>query len=322
MTTTALVLSSLMHREDYVSGSELAKDAGVSRNAVWKAVEQLRGDGYQIDAARRRGYRLLSAPDGLRDYEVSAHLVTEQLGKPVHCLASVDSTNSYAKREARRGAPHGTLVVAEEQTAGRGRLGRVWESQPGAGLYFSLILRPERPPADAPQLTSVAAVAVAEVLRRDYGIGAQLKWPNDVLVGGRKICGILLEMSCELDRIHYVILGIGINVHPFLRDPGADVAARAVALDDLTKTSVRRAPLLGAVLKSLEDRYYEWMQTGYGRILAEVKSLSCTLGRRVAVSTPSGIVEGIATDIDLSGALVVEEHRGALRKIYAGDVTE
>lgn len=321
MNTTALVLSSLMHRDGYVSGSELARDAGVSRNAVWKAVEQLRSDGYQIDAVSRRGYRLLSAPDGLRDYEVSAHLVTEELGKRAHCLERIDSTNSYAKQEARRGAPHGTLVVAEEQTAGRGRLGRAWESQPGAGVYFSLILRPDRPPADAPQLTSVAALAVAEVLRRDYGIDAQLKWPNDVLVGGRKICGILLEMSCELDKIHYVILGIGVNVHRFLRDPGADVAARAVALDDLTEIPVRRAPLLGAVLKSLEDCYRRWIQVGYDSILAQIKLLSCTLGRRVEVSTPSGIVEGIATDIDLSGALVVEERTGTLRKIYAGDVS-
>ena len=206
--TLRKVLSGLLKANGYVSGGALARAVGVSRNTVWKAVEQLRTDGYQIEAAPRRGYKLTGSPDGLRDYEVSLHLKTVDMGKRIYCLDCVDSTNLFAKQEARQGAPHGTLVVAEEQTAGRGRLERTWTSWPGASLCFSLVLRPNNvAPADAPQLTHVVALAVARVLRRDLGIDARLKWPNDVVVDGRKVCGILVEMSCELDLIHYVILG-------------------------------------------------------------------------------------------------------------------
>ena len=165
--------------------------------------------------------------DGLRDYEVSLHLKTVDMGKRIYCLDCVDSTNLFAKQEARQGAPHGTLVVAEEQTAGRGRLERTWTSWPGASLCFSLVLRPNNvAPADAPQLTHVVALAVARVLRRDLGIDARLKWPNDVVVDGRKVCGILVEMSCELDLIHYVILGVGINVHRHTGHVEGDLAGR------------------------------------------------------------------------------------------------
>lgn len=318
--TTALVLSELIKADTYVSGSRLAKKAGVSRNAVWKAIERMRKDGYEIEAVPRRGYRIVSAPDSLRDYEVAAHLGTDELGSGLYCLDSIDSTNLFAKRIAREGAPHGTLVVANEQTAGRGRLGRTWESQPGTGLYFSLVLRPDLPPGDAPQLTTVAAVSVASVLRDDYSVDARLKWPNDILVNGRKLCGILVEMSCELDRIHYIIVGIGINVHAFVRDPGTDVSAIAVNLDELIGAHVQRVRLLASVLASTERYYRTWLNCGFAPILAEAKALSCTLGRSVSVSTPSGMVEGIARDLDLSGALVIEDSKGVYRKIYAGDV--
>lgn len=320
--TTALVLSELIRQDGYVSGGALAKKAGVSRNAVWKAVERMRGDGYEIEAVPRLGYRLVSAPDSLRDYDIAAHLLTTEIGLSLHCLDSVDSTNLFAKRVAREGAPHGALIVSDEQTAGRGRLGRMWESQPGIGLYFSLVLRPELPPADAPQLTTVAAVSIARVLRDGYSVEARLKWPNDILVHGRKICGILVEMSCDLDRIHHIILGVGINVHRFVRDPGSDVSARAIALDEVTRSQSSRVRLLASVLDSIETYYRKWLSCGFSPILTEAKSLSCTLGQRVAVSTPAGVIEGVARDIDLSGALVVEEPTGVSRKIYAGDVAE
>lgn len=321
--TLRKVLSGLLKANGYVSGGALAKGAGVSRNTIWKAVEQLRADGYQIEAAPRRGYKLISSPDCLRDYEVLLHLKTVDLGKPIHCLDRVDSTNQFARQEARQGAPHGTLVVAEEQTAGRGRLGRTWTSWPGASLCFSLVLRPNGvAPTDAPQLTHVAALAVARALRNDLGIDARLKWPNDVVVDGRKLCGILVEMSCELDLIHYVILGIGINVHR----PSGDLlegglAGKAAVLDEFVGAPVKRALLLGAILASLEQCYIDWLNKGFEEIRREVKLLSSTLGRHVEVAAPDGPVAGVAVDIDSRGALVVEEPAGEFRKIYAGDVT-
>lgn len=315
------ILSALLAKDGYVSGAALAREAGVSRNAVWKAIERMREDGYQIDAVPRLGYRLVATPDSLRDYEIAAYLRTTELGKSLHCFDSIDSTNSFAKRIAKDGAPHGTLIVSEEQTAGRGRLGRTWESQRGIGLYFSLILRPDLPPADAPQLTTVAAVAVARVLRDRYNVDARLKWPNDVLIEGRKICGILVEMSCELDRVHYIVLGVGVNVHPFVRDPGDDVFSRAVVLDEAAGVKVKRAELLAFVLESIEKYYRAWLRSGFEPILSEAKTLSCTLGRWVKVSTLAGVVEGLATDIDLSGALVVKEASGVLRKVFTGDVS-
>ncbi len=320
--TLRKVLSGLLKANGYVSGGALARAVGVSRNTVWKAVEQLRTDGYQIEAAPRRGYKLTGSPDGLRDYEVSLHLKTVDMGKRIYCLDCVDSTNLFAKQEARQGAPHGTLVVAEEQTAGRGRLERTWTSWPGASLCFSLVLRPNNvAPADAPQLTHVVALAVARVLRRDLGIDARLKWPNDVVVDGRKVCGILVEMSCELDLIHYVILGVGINVHRHTGHVEGDLAGKAAALDEFMGVPVKRAPLLGAILESLEQCYKTWLDRGFDEIRSEIRSLSSTLGRRVEVLAPDGSVAGVAVDIDSRGALVVREPKGALRKIYAGDVS-
>lgn len=320
--TLRRVLSGLLKANGYVSGGALARGAGVSRNTIWKAVEQLRTDGYQIEAAPRRGYKLTGSPDVLRDYEVSLHLKTIDMGRRIHCLNRVDSTNQFAKQEARQGAPHGTLVVAEEQTAGRGRLGRTWTAWPGASLCFSLVLRPTGvAPTDAPQLTHVAALAVARVLRSDLGIDARLKWPNDIVVDGRKVCGILVEMSCELDLIHYVILGIGVNVHRPPAELEAGLAGKAAALDDFVGVPVKRAPLLGAILASLEQCYIDWLNRGFEEIRIEVKSLSSTIGRHVEVAASDGPIAGVAVDIDSQGALVVEQPGGSLRKIYAGDVT-
>jgi BirA family biotin operon repressor/biotin-[acetyl-CoA-carboxylase] ligase len=320
--TLRTVLSGLLRANGYVSGGALAREAGVSRNTIWKAVEQLRADGYQIEAVPRRGYRLIGSPDCLRDYEVSFYLKTADMGKRIHCLDRVDSTNLYAKQEARRGAPHGTLVVSEEQTAGRGRLGRTWTSWPGASLCFSLVLRPDGvAPAEAPQLTHVAAVAVAGVLRSDLGIDARLKWPNDIVVDGRKVCGILVEMSCELDLIHYVVLGVGINVHRFPGGLDSGLAGTAAALDEFVGAPLKRAPLLAEILASLEQCYSTWADRGFEEIRREVKSLSCSLGWQVEVSAPDGLIAGVAVDIDSQGALVVKERSGVLRKIYAGDVS-
>ncbi len=198
--------------EDYTSGEALSGKLGLSRTAVWKRVEALRTKGYRIDAVPARGYRLVGVPDRLTSLELAPLLSTRELGRTIHHHESLGSTNEVAFRLAQDGAEHGEVVVAEQQTAGKGRRGRVWVSPPGLNLYFSAILRPELPPQRAPELTLVAAVALAEALR-EFGTEAAIKWPNDVQIEGRKVAGILTELSAEPERVHFVVVGVGVNLN-------------------------------------------------------------------------------------------------------------
>ena len=216
---------------DYVSGEALSGKLGLSRTAVWKVVNALRRHGYRIEAVPSRGYRLLEAPDRLTALEVLPLLETHDLGRTLHAFETVDSTNVVAFRLAVEGAEHGELVVAETQTNGRGRRGRRWSSPGHLNLYCSFVLRPELPPQRAPELTLLTAVAVAESLRA-AGVPADIKWPNDLLVAGRKVAGILTELSADLDRIHFVVVGIGINLNAGREDFPPELAENPDALRD------------------------------------------------------------------------------------------
>ena len=284
------------------SGAALAADLSISRTSVWKQVEALRHDGYRIQGRPGGGYALEStAAEALQD------LTTTRLRYVLHHRGLVGSTNDWAKSLATAGAPEGTLCSAEAQSAGRGRRGRQWLS-PTGGLYFSLILRPPLPPAAIPRLTLMAAVAVAEAI----GSQAAIKWPNDVLIGGRKVCGILCELQAEDDAVDAVVMGIGINASE-AKELSAVPTAGSVPVQN-------RVALLRAVLTQLDACYDRLLQRGWPDLLDTWRRRSCTLGTEVTVSGSFGAASGRAVDVDAEGALLVETSTG-LRRFLAGEVT-
>lgn len=308
-------------RGRFVSGEELSKTLGVSRTAVWKHVAQLRREGYSIVGQPRAGYALVAAPDKLLPEVIMAGLNTRFIGGRIRYVATATSTNDLARAMAREGASEGAVVVAEEQTRGKGRMGRRWECPAGAGLLFSLILRPDLRPPEAPVLTLVAAVAAARGIEVVTGLKPGIKWPNDLLIAGRKVCGILTEMAGEMDRVDFVVLGIGINVNMGRRPLPKGLAAETTSLDLEVGKRLDRAAILRAVLQEMETWYSRFLEEGAGPVISEWKVRSATLGNRVSVIGPRESFEGVAADIDADGALLVRADDGRLRRVLSGDVS-
>lgn len=314
------ILALLRERGDYVSGQELCERFGVSRTAVWKAVGQLKKEGYRIDAAQNRGYLLTEDKELFGQNELESRLDTRWAGHPVTCYDVTASTNLQAKIDAENGAGHGALVVADMQTAGRGRRGRAWSSPPGTNVYFSLILKPDITPDLASMLTPVMGLAVAEGIHRTCGTKAMIKWPNDVVVDGRKVCGILAEMSVERDFIHYIVIGVGINVG--LQEFPEDVAATAGCLQSACGKKVYRAELVADVMRVFEECYDIFMAKGnLSGLLERYERLLVNCGREVRILDPKGEFQGIARGINEQGELLVERTDGSLQNVYAGEVS-
>ena len=323
------ILSLLRERGDYVSGQELCERFGVSRTAVWKAVEQLKKDGYEIAAVKNRGYLLKEekvSVYGRTELESRLRGKTDWAGRTLYYFDSLDSTNLQAKRLAEEGAPHGTLVAADQQTAGRGRRGRGWSSPAGSNLYFSLLLRPQIFPNKASMLTLVMALAVAEGISQccegaDSKQKAGIKWPNDIVLDGRKVCGILTEMSLsvEQDSIQYVVIGAGINVAR--QDFPEEVRERAVSLEEIYGP-VGRSLLLRSVLQSFEKDYEEFINAeSLAPLRSRYEAFLRNRDQKVRVLDPKGDFEGIARGIRDTGELLVELPDGDIREIYAGEVS-
>jgi BirA family biotin operon repressor/biotin-[acetyl-CoA-carboxylase] ligase len=324
---------------EWVSGEAISVQLGISRAAVWKQIEALRAGGYQLEAAPRRGYRLVARPDRLTVAEITAGLTTKRFGRPVEAHESIGSTSERAKELARAGGPEGLLVTAELQTAGKGRLGRPWQTPAGRGLALSLLLRPPIPPTAAPRLTLVAAVAVAEAVRAVTGLPVGIKWPNDLQIAGKKLCGILTEMEAEMEQVRFIVVGIGLNVNqtaaefpPELRETATSLrlAGAAGAGADAPTGEVPtegpllpRLPLLQAILARLEARYDQFLAGGWTELLADWRELSVTLGRPVRVLPASGdpVWEGTAVDVDGEGALLVRRPDGVVERVIAGEVS-
>lgn len=307
--------------DEFVSGATLSDKLGLSRTAVWKHVETLRGLGYRIEAAPARGYRLLEVPDRLTALELAPLLSTRDLGRQIHALDSVGSTNEVAFELASEGAFHGEVVVAESQTAGKGRRGRTWESPPGKSLYCSIILRPELVPQRAPELTLVAAVALAETLR-EADVEASIKWPNDVEVDGRKIAGILTELSAEADRVRFVVVGIGVNLNLDVDDFPETLQDTATSVKVARGNQVPRALFTAALFTKLEQWLERHATEGFTPVRSAWKALSSTLGSEVLVRSERQELTGVAEDLDESGALLVRTKAGGLEKVIAGDVEQ
>jgi BirA family biotin operon repressor/biotin-[acetyl-CoA-carboxylase] ligase len=307
---------------EFVSGSGLAGLLGVTRAAVAKRVARLRRNGFEIEAVHNRGYRLVvepSQPDSLRPEVLMPLLTTQWLGRTYFYHRRLSSTSDEARRLARDGAPHGTLVLAEEQEAGRGRLGRAWFSGPDEDLTFSAVLRPELDPVAAPPLTLAAAVGVAEGVRGFVGNPPKVKWPNDVLYRGRKLCGILTEMSAEVGRIDHVVLGIGLNVNTIgFPDELIDCAT---SLRAERGRPVRRSQVLVSVLGAVERWFEVLVREGAGPVIEAWTALADFLGRTVVVQLGERQTTGVALDLDPSGALRLRREDGTVEIVNAGEVT-
>jgi BirA family transcriptional regulator, biotin operon repressor / biotin---[acetyl-CoA-carboxylase] ligase len=314
-------LLALLRGEPVVSGERLSETLGISRAAIWKHVEQLRARGYTIEAHHARGYRLGGIPDRLLPDEIAQRLTTARIGRRIEHHDEIGSTNVEAMRLAREGAPEGTLVVAERQTQGRGRLGRSWISPPSVNLYASWVLRPTLPPAAAPQISLAAAVAVARTLAPLAPGLVAIKWPNDCLLDGRKVAGILTEMDAELDRVRAVVLGIGVNLNATARAFPPELRATATSVRLATGRTVDRIAFTAALCDALEGVYDRLLQDGFEPLIAEWNQYSCLTGRAVTVDCAGRRTTGRVRGLDASGHLLLATDDGREERIVAGDVT-
>lgn len=302
---------------EFVSGEAISRELGVSRAAVWKKINALKEQGWQIESGGKRGYRLIGG-DSLEPALWSGSLHTTTMGRgEIRYLPAVGSTNTELKMMALSGAPGGSLCLCETQTAGKGRLGRTWVSPAGAGLWQSVLLRPRLKPEHAPLITLCAAMAMARAVRETSGIDVGIKWPNDLVCGGKKLCGILLEISADPDAIEYVVVGVGLNVCKGAVPP--ELTQQAACIEDFAKPPLRR-DILVHYLAALEDVITRLELQGFDGIRADYRAASCTLGRPVRVISSTEFI-GVAEDIDESGALLVRTEDGELRRVLSGDVS-
>ena len=306
--------------DTYISGEEIAERLGVSRTAVWKHIKELRRAGYDIVSQSRSGYALRGTPDVLTPAELGPLMGQSLFGTNILYHEETRSTNEDAKAAADAGAPDGTLVVTEFQGTGHGRLARGWFCPKGEGVLFSVILRPTSfLPQEAPKCTLLAAVAVARAIR-SLGLDVGIKWPNDILADGRKLVGILTEMSAEMERIHYIVIGIGINVNITADEFTPDIQDTATSLAILAGHTIDRRQLLAAILREMETLYRAVQNEGFAPVFAAWRELSVTLGQDVRVLGVGESFEGRAADIDETGALLVDTSEGR-RRVLAGDVS-
>lgn len=304
----------------YISGEDISRLLNVSRTAVWKHIRALKQVGYEIEAHSRLGYALRQNTGRLLPEEIKNHLTSKILGREIHYFSEVDSTNNEAKKLAAGGCPEGTIVVAERQNTGRGRLARGWFSPYGKGIWLSVVLRPPFNPMDAAKCTLMSAVAVNRAVNAVTHAGCGIKWPNDILWQGRKVVGILTEMSAEMDAVNYVVIGMGINVNIDPHEFPGEIAATATSLAVAAGCQISRLKLLTAILAELELVYDTVKTAGFAPVLAEWKTQSVTLGRQVDVHGVDRSFTGLAVDIDADGALLVETTNGRER-VLAGDVS-
>jgi BirA family biotin operon repressor/biotin-[acetyl-CoA-carboxylase] ligase len=298
------ILNTLRECGGCVSGETLSQQLGVSRVSIWKHIRSLKKDGYVIEASPR-GYKLVSSPDLLLPYEFP------DLEQRIHYFPETGSTMGVARELAKKGAREGTIVIAEAQTCGRGRLSREWLS-PKGGIYFTIILRPRISPAYAPRINLMTAVAVAATIRKLFGLKAELKWPNDVLIAGKKVCGILAEMDAEMDIVNFVNVGIGINANNSV----TRFEETATSLKQALGREISRKEFLTALITEIERRQPLLMKAD---LLKEWNRLSATLNKEVRVMSLGEEVMGQAIDIDATGALILKGEDGSLRTVLVGD---
>ncbi len=318
----AEILKLLKENDGYVSGQEICSKLNVSRTAVWKVINQLREEGYIISAVRNKGYRLIECADVLTQAELISCMEHPFLGGDIEFYDETDSTNDQVRRLAENNSPEGTLVVAEHQTAGKGRKGRSWVSPPGTGIWMSFLLKPDMEPDHASMLTLVSALAVSDGIADACGLKCGIKWPNDIVSSGKKVCGILTEMSTELEMIRYIIVGIGINVNT-VHFP-EDISKSATSLFLETGTTWKRSDIIACIMKRMEEYYDIFLKTyDLSSLKDTYESKLVNLGREVTVLTLKGDPEfsGVCRGINERGELLIESKDGDIREVSSGEVS-
>jgi len=306
----------LLNKKDFVSGNILATQLNVSRTAIWKQIKILQNYGYDIESVKNRGYRLISRPDIPRYEEISSYLNTEIIGKKLLYFDEIDSTNIYAKKLAKEGVSEGCIVVAGMQEKGRGRKDRIWSS-PEGGLWFSVILYPRIPPQNAMIITMAASVSVVDAIIKHTNLKPVIKWPNDVLVRGKKICGILTELDAEMDRINYTVIGIGINVNNSISKSLKDIAT-SVKIE--TKNYCSIVELFADILNSF-DKNYSFIKLGDFKCIRDAwLSYANIIGKNIRVDTENLPIEGLVIDVDSEGCLIIDSSKGKIR-LSCGDMS-
>ena len=322
MTTDAKILSSLRETPDGVSGAELAEQLKISRAAVWARIEDLRRAGFDISASPHFGYKIIGEPDALIADDLLARLgKTKVVGRDIRVFEETTSTNDVIEKFARDGAKEGVVVFAESQTRGRGRLGRKWMSPTHKGLWFSVLLRPKLSPQETTQLTVASATALRRAIRNVTGLSAEIKWPNDLLVGGKKIVGILTEMSAEVDRVRHVILGIGVDVNQDAAEFAPELRKTATSLKIELGEEISRAELATEILRELDTDYARICGGKFPQVADEWEAGCATIGQKVSVQMGVRMIRGCAESLDDDGALLVRTEHGHLERIIGGDVT-
>jgi len=311
----------------FVSGEALSEVLKVSRTAVWKNIKELEREGYVIEASSKKGYRLISVPDVLNASEVGSGLLTRFIGRNVQCFDVIDSTNNYAKRIAAEGCDEGTVVIADSQNSGRGRLGRTWNAPGKTGIWMSVVLRPDLPPESVQLITLGASVAVVSAIRKTLGVQAGIKWPNDLVLDGKKVCGILTEMNSEMERVNFLVLGIGVNVNQLREDFPGDLIDTATSLKaylmdkGVDTPDLKRSELIKSILFELEQIYDSINSNRTEEIIEEWKRYSVTMGREVRVVSRSQEYSGVASDVTADGRLVIKCSDGTMREVLSGEVS-
>lgn len=317
MTVKDKILERLVYMKGMrVSGEELAGEFSVSRTAIWKHIKALRDEGYMIDSSTNLGYSLAGTPDTLSPGEIKAGIHTKIIGKEIKYFKETQSTNIIA-REIAPSVEEGTIVIAESQTAGRGRLGRKWIS-PEGGIWLSIILKPKIEPLHAPRITLLAGVSVARAIR-SLGLTAKIKWPNDILINGKKVCGILTEIGAEADLIDYIVIGIGIDANVDIDSFPDEIRDNSTSLKKEMGKKINRVDFVRKLIEEFDSEYLKFQKEGFQPILEEWRNMSATIGEWVKISTQTRTIYGEAVGVDNEGALILESSEGHLEKVVAGN---
>ena len=306
------ILDILKSADGYVSGERISEQLNISRAAVWKHIKKFKEDGYEIESVTNKGYRLISSPDIITESGIKSGLNTEFIGHKLFIYDETDTTNERAK--ANSDAPEGSVFIAEVQTHGKGSRGRGWVSPRGTGIWHTILLKPDISPLEVSQITLVAGLAVCKAI----GLDAKIKWPNDIVIDGRKVCGILTEMSAEMDMVNYVVCGIGINVNTESFDK--EIEHRATSMYIESGVKYRRDEIIARLMNEFEYYYKKFLNDGLNAILDEYKEYCVTIGRNVSVIFKKETVTGTAVDVDENGALVVDTADGIIR-VTSGEVS-
>ena len=321
MSPSAQILTTLRKSKHGVSGSDLCEMIGVSRAAIWAHIENLRNAGFEIIASPHRGYELLGSPEKLVCEDLESRIPENQIiGRKVHVLDSTTSTNDDAEKFASEREPEGLVVFSESQTRGRGRMGRKWSSPGGKGLWFSILLRPSLSANECTQLTVASAVSLVRAINETTGIEPDIKWPNDLLIHGKKIAGILTEMQAELDCVRHVIIGVGIDVNQNHSDFPAQLRRIATSLKIASGTTVGRTTLAEAILREMDKDYKRVLNGLFNEVAQEWANHCGTLGKEVNIQTGRNQITGRAESLDETGALLVRTQHGRIERIIGGDV--